>query len=251
MQEARQETRLTYPPLNTPKPVADDVWIVDGPVIRFGPRGFRMPFPPRATILRLPGAQLFIHSPTPLVDELKAGIARLGTPRWIIGPNRLHYWWIPEWHAAYPDARVFLARGIAQQAGDRLALDGEPLERRSGYPWDEWIATLPVAGSYMTEAVFFHLKSRTLLLTDLIENFETERIGSPLMRFLTWIGGVRDPDGSTPRDMRLTFRRDKAALKAAVTCMIGWDPERIILAHGRWYDRNGRAELERAFRWLG
>lgn len=103
----------------------------------------------------------------------------------------------------------------------------------------------------MTEAVFFHLKSRTLLLTDLIENFETERIGSPLMRFLTWIGGVRDPDGSTPRDMRLTFRRDKAALKAAVTCMIGWDPERIILAHGRWYDRNGRAELERAFRWPG
>jgi len=26
-----QETRLTYPPLNTLKPIADDVWIVDGP----------------------------------------------------------------------------------------------------------------------------------------------------------------------------------------------------------------------------
>jgi len=32
--------------------------------------------------------------------------------------------------------------------------------------------------------------------------------------------------------------------------MIGWNPERVILAHGRWYDRNGQAELRRAFRWI-
>jgi hypothetical protein len=32
--------------------------------------------------------------------------------------------------------------------------------------------------------------------------------------------------------------------------MIGWAPERIILAHGRWYPRDGVAELERAFRWV-
>ncbi|WP_375763466.1 DUF4336 domain-containing protein [Bradyrhizobium sp. Pha-3] len=246
-----QDVCETYPPLNTPKPVADDVWMIDGPIIRFGPRWFKMPFPTRATIVRLPGGRLFIHSPTPLLAELKAAIVELGVPRWIIAPNRLHYWWIPEWHAAYPDARIFLAPGIKQQAGSRLTFEGEPLERSSGYPWDEWIATLPVAGSYMTEVVFFHLPSRTLLLTDLIENFEARRVRSPLMRFLTWLGGVRDPDGSTPRDMRLTFSRNRAALKAIVARMMEWNPERIILAHGRWYDRNGRAELERAFRWLG
>lgn len=27
----------TYPPLDAPKSVAPDVWIVDGPLIRFGP----------------------------------------------------------------------------------------------------------------------------------------------------------------------------------------------------------------------
>jgi hypothetical protein len=51
-----------------------------------------------------------------------------------------------------------------------------------------------------------------------------------------------------PRDMRLTF--DKAALKAAVETMIGWQPERIVIAHGRWYETNGADELRRAFRWL-
>jgi hypothetical protein len=32
--------------------------------------------------------------------------------------------------------------------------------------------------------------------------------------------------------------------------MLGWDPERIVLAHGRWYEANGSAELRRAFRWV-
>jgi hypothetical protein len=32
--------------------------------------------------------------------------------------------------------------------------------------------------------------------------------------------------------------------------MIGWQPERMILAHGRWYERDAVGELRRAFRWL-
>jgi hypothetical protein len=31
--------------------------------------------------------------------------------------------------------------------------------------------------------------------------------------------------------------------------MLEWQPERVILAHGRWYPENGVAELKRAFRW--
>jgi Domain of unknown function (DUF4336) len=240
----------TYPPLNTLKSVADDVWIVDGPVISFGPPGLKMPFPTRATVIRLEGNRLFIHSPTPLEAQLKAEIDKLGAVRWIIGPNRLHYWWIPEWQAAYPAAEVYLAPKIAQQAGNRVNFDHRALDGQYGYPWDDQMKTLLVGGTYMTEAVFLHLPSRTLVLTDLIENFEAAKITSPLMRFLTWLGGVRDPDGSTPSDMRLSFRRNKPQVKAAVETMIGWNPERIVIAHGRWYDRNGTAELRRAFRWI-
>ena len=42
-----------YPPLNRLKPVAGNVFIVDGPAIRFGPPGLKMPFPTRMTVLRL------------------------------------------------------------------------------------------------------------------------------------------------------------------------------------------------------
>jgi hypothetical protein len=101
----------------------------------------------------------------------------------------------------------------------------------------------------MTEYVFFDYASRTLVLTDLIENFEPERLGFAI-RLLTRIGGVQHPHGSMPRDMRLTYSRHRDELRAAVQTMIGWQPERIIIAHGRWYPKNGTAELQRAFRWL-
>jgi hypothetical protein len=33
--------------------------------------------------------------------------------------------------------------------------------------------------------------------------------------------------------------------------MLAWKPEKAVIAHGRWYDRNGTEELRRSFRWLG
>lgn len=238
----------TYAPINTLKPVSDDVWIVDGPVIRFGMPWPKMPFPTRMTVVRLSSGDLLIHSPTPLPPALRAEIEAVGRPRLIVGPNRIHYWWIPEWKAAFPDAQVYLAPRIEEQAKRRIDFDTLPLDRRDGYPWDDEIATLPVRGRYMTEVVFFHRASRTLILTDLIENFEPRKLGSVVLRWLTRFGRVQDPDGQMPRDMRLTYSKEE--LRAALDTMIGWNPERVILAHGRWYERDGVRELRRAFRWL-
>ena len=123
------ETNLTYPPINILKPVTENLWIVDGPVIRFGMPWPKMPFSTRMTIIRLGGGDLFIHSPTPLTPDLQAEIGRIGTPRWIVGPNRIHYWWIPEWHEAYPGAEVYLAPRIREQAGDHIDFDTLTLDR--------------------------------------------------------------------------------------------------------------------------
>lgn len=239
-----------YPPLDTLKPIAIDVWIVDGPLIRFGMPWPKLPFPTRMTILRLPGDALLVHSPTPITDALRAQVAAIGHPRWLVGPNRIHYWWLPDWKRAWPAAQAYLAPRIREQAGARIDFDALPLDADHGYPWDGTVSTLPVAGSFMTEVVFFHHPSRTLVLTDLIENFEPQRLGSWWMRWLTRLGGVQDPHGAMPRDMRRTFSRRRSQLRAAVERMLAWDPERIVLAHGRWYERDGAAELRRAFAWL-
>ena len=248
MPAPHRHDRVTYPPLDTLKPIAPDVWIVDGPAIRFGMPFAKMTFPTRMTMIRL-GDALFVHSPTSLTPALQREVDALGSPRWIVAPNRIHYSWVPDWRQAYPDAAIYLAPRIREQARGRIDFPAHELSAAGGYPWDGVIATLPVRGSFMTEVDFFHRPSRTLVLTDLIENFEAGRLGLGA-RLLAWLGGVLDPDGAMPRDMRFTFSRNKAEVKAAVETMIGWQPERIVLAHGRWYDKDAVAELRRAFRWL-
>jgi hypothetical protein len=58
------------------------------------------------TVIRLADHGLFIHSPTKLVLSLKAEIDRLGEPRCIVAPNRLHDWWASDWRAAFANAAI-------------------------------------------------------------------------------------------------------------------------------------------------
>jgi hypothetical protein len=111
----------------------------------------------------------------------------------------------------FPEAQVYLAPRIKKQAKDRIDFPSAPLDCDSGYLWDADIATLPVAGSYMTEVEFFHRPSRTLILTDFIENFEPQKISSRFIRWLIKLGGVQDPMAKCSRhatDLRPKTRLD-------------------------------------------
>lgn len=237
----------TYPPLDTPKPVARDIWVVDGPVIRF----YKLPFSTRATILRLENGDIWLHSPTRWSPELQGRIAALGPIRHLIAPNWIHYAYIADWQKALPQAQVWAAPGVAARAashGVDIRIDHE-LTQDAPPGWAGQIDQMIVEGSRVHhEAVFFHRASQTLILTDLIENFEPAKLPwwfRPLAR----LGGVSEP-GAMPRDMRASFAGHRDRLRAQVQRMIGWAPERVILAHGRWYRENGAAELRRAFAWL-
>ena len=50
--------------------------------------------------------------------------------------------------------------------------------------------------------------------------------------------------------MGLAFLLRAKTLRAAVERMIAWNPERVILAHGRWFRSTGTDELRRVFRWV-
>ncbi|WP_297771465.1 DUF4336 domain-containing protein [uncultured Roseovarius sp.] len=235
-----------YEPLDTLKPWGDGIWLIDGPAIRF----YGMPFSTRATVVRLKNGNLWVHSPTRLTDALRAELDLLGPVRHLVAPNWLHFAHMADWQAAWPKAKSWAAPGVVDRAaknGLTLHFDRELREDEAEGPWAGQLEQRIVAGSKLVcEAVFFHNESRTLILTDLIENFETAKL--PVwMRPLIWIAGIDDSDGKMPPDMRFSFR-DKRALVDSIEALIAWTPERIILAHGRCYETNGVAELERAFR---
>ena len=240
-----------YEPIGTLKPVDDDIWIVDGPVIGMKWLWTELPFPTRMTVVRLPDGDLWVHSPVALSGGLKAELAELGPVRYLVAPNKIHYWWIGEWRIAYPDVVALAAPRVAEKADAHGIVFDRVLGEAPEDAWAGEIDQVLVPGRFMTEAVFFHRASATLILADLIENFEMEKVGGSIARFIYRLAGVAAPHGSMPRDLRATFVGHERQVKEAVETMISWKPQRIILAHGKCYEENAVDELRRAFRWAG
>ena len=237
---------IPYAPLQMLKPVADNVWIADGPEIQFK----MLPFPTRMTLIRLGDGGLFVHSPIPPDPALIASVDALGPVRHLIASNSLHYWWIPDWATRYPQARVHAVPGLSKKAKCPLRIDAE-LGDAPAPDWADEIDQVLFTGDGFTEVDFFHRPSGTAVLTDLIENFEPCRIKQSWLRWLVRAAHAADPHGSAPYDMRLAFLRHGKSLRAGVRRMLSWKARRVILAHGRWYERDGAAELARAFAWAG
>lgn len=234
-----------YEPLYRLKPVAPDVWVADGGWIRF----YGLPFPTRMTVIRLADGGVWVHSPIADAEGLAEAVAALGPVHHLIAPNWIHYAWLPEWQRRFPQAKVWGSPGVVARAASRGVAIGLDHELTDTAPpnWADQIDQRLADSGYHREVVFFHRASRTLVLTDLIENFEPDKMPW-WTRPLLHLGRVADPDGRMPRDMAASFARRPGHLRDLVRAMLDWDPECVILAHGRWYPRDGAAELRRAFR---
>ena len=228
-----------YEPLNTLKPVARGLWLVDGPAIAHG----RVPYPTRATVVRLDTGDLWVHSPTELTDGLRAELDALGPVRHLVVPNHAHTTHVADWRAAWPQATVWAAPGADVETARELQAD------RAEAPWADQLDQIVVrAGPKLREAVFLHRASRTLVLTDLFEAHET-RHHKPWIRPLLWFAGTDDATGHMrPRYRWSLSGADKTRLADDIEVLIGWAPARVIIAHGRWYGEDGRAQLDYAFR---
>lgn len=241
-----------YAPLATLKPVANDIWWVDGPVMKmtFGP--LALPFPTRMVVVRLRSGGLWLWSPTlptpALFDELDA----LGPVEHLVSPNRFHYAGIPTWKQRYPQAIAWASPGVRDRAR-ALRIDvawGGDLSGDAPAAWHDDLEQLVFAGSrFFQEVVFFHRASATLIVTDLVMALERERV-APRLRWLFVLIGATWP-GQTPREVRPTFWGHKAEARACLEQMLAWQPRRILLAHGRCHLEDATAQLARALGWLG
>jgi len=91
-----------YEPINTLKPVGEDLWVVDGPVVRMAYLRASIPFPTRMVVVRLANGDLFLWSPIEPDEGLRSRIDALGPVRHLVSPNKLHYAHAAAWKRAYP-----------------------------------------------------------------------------------------------------------------------------------------------------
>ncbi len=114
---------------------------------------------------------------------------------------------------------------------------------------DEWrneIDQTTIPGGIFGEFVFFHKESGTLILTDTIINFELGKLAQP-WRFATRMTGMYYPHGQIFFGMRLPLLLQRRKLKVAAERNLSWQPERIIISHGRCFESNADAVLQRLF----
>jgi hypothetical protein len=242
------DDRVTYAPLDVPKPVAGGVFIVDsGPLRIMG-----LPLPVRMTVIRLANGDVLLHSPTRFDARLRAEIEAIGPIRHLVAPNVAHWSFLKEWQRECPEAMTWAAPGLRKRS--QVKASGVRLDRdlpdRSPPEWAGEIEQVIVPGAAgFREAAFFHRPSRTLILTDLVVNLEADKLPLPARAF-AWATGTLAPDGRAPAYLRLIVKRRRAAARTAASELVAFAPERVIFAHGRWFDSDGTAQLRRSLAWL-
>lgn len=235
-----------YDPIFTPKNVAANVWIVDGPVIDYRVASLRIPCPTRMTIIRLRTGALWLHSPVRYDSALAEAISRLGNIAFLIAPNTLHHEYVDAWKAAFPNAAVLVPAPLLSRFEKYrpAILSDEPPDACRGE-----IEQSVVEAPRFTEVMFFHTASSTLVVTDLMQNFEADRFSNPLIaRAMKW-SGATGPDYSPSIDLRHWFRHHHDRIFDALKTIREWRPERVILSHGRIILGVTPSQIEQAFAW--
>lgn len=225
-------------------PWGEGIWIVNGPEVSYSLGGVTIPCPTRMTVIKLQDGSLWLHSPVSCDPDLVAAVSALGTVSAIVAPNTLHYTFLDDWVRAFPAALTYAAPHLNTKIPNiSFSVLGEQLYEK----WRGDIDLHVVALGSFTEVVFFHRPSQTLIVTDLMQNFEARRVQSALVKMLLILGGATGPNGRPSIEIRLAALLHRAALRRGVEQMLAWEPAGIILSHGQCYQTGGVAEIKRAF----
>jgi len=239
-----------YEPINVYKPLAPDIGIVDGPFEYLTVGGIRLPLPftTRMTVVRLSNGDLLLHSPIKFDQRLAKELRALGTVRHLVSPNQFHYAHIGEWAKAFPETISWASPRVRRRARARhVDIDfTRDLAASAPEEWRREIDQLLFPGGYFNEFVFFHIASRTLILTDTIINIELDKISQP-WRTAIKLAGMYHPYGQMFSGMRLPLLIQRGNAKAAIGKIHSWGPQRIVLSHGRCFDADADKVIRRIF----
>lgn len=222
--------------------IGERLWIVDGPIVKD-----IWPFETRMVVAQLSDGSLWVESPVivsyPTLQELVA----LGPVTHLLASTPRHVWRLGPWHELFPEAQTWAPPDTAVTLKPDFF---SPSGRLTDSPEPDWAADFDqvlVAGSrFVDEVVYLHRPSRTLIVQDLIEVHR--RYPSAVKNALVRLGGVGEPEGGTPLDIRVSFL-DRKAARASLERVLSWDFDKLVIAHGPIFTSGVRQIVENAFAW--
>jgi hypothetical protein len=221
--------------------VSGQLWVKEHPVRLAGAQLLT-----RMTVIRLDGG-LCLHSPVEIDAPTRFAINGLGEVRAIIAPSTVHHLFVASAQQSFPSARTYGIRGLETKRKD-LHFD-ELLGDEPAALWAGQMDQTVVGNRFMREAEFFHRASRSLIATDLVENFRAETPGTNvLLRAWMRLFGMWGRPRPAP-ELRW-FTRDRKGARLALDRLIAWDFDRAIIAHGELLDHDPKGAIREAWRWI-
>jgi hypothetical protein len=227
--------------------ITTDLWVAEQLLKYFG-----LEIGTRMTVIRLSQDQLVIIAPIQLQDEMIDQLNQLGNVSDIIAPNLYHHLFLGQFKQRYPDATVWATSGLQDKRPDLLIdqiLGDRTIQSFSGLEAAQVTGfnTFDIKG-YMplNEWVFFHAKSRTLIITDLAFHFD--RQSSPSAQLISKVlGGYQE---LRPSLLEKIATRDKEQVRQSLQPIFAWDFERVIMAHGSIIEQDGKRQFQRGYEWF-
>lgn len=227
--------------------IGTDLWFADGGIVSFS--GFD--YPTRMVVVRLADGGLWLWSPVEKTGAIEREVRALGPVRHIVSPNKLHFLFLGEWQAAFPDAKLWGTAATIAKCHDLQfsgALADDPPAEWKGQIDQFYFTNSP----FLDELIFFHRASRTAIIADLSQTFSDDFLNSqwpwwmrPVARYSKMVEGW----GYPPIDYRLSFRH-RASARPKIRALIEERPEHVVVAHGQVVRTGGESFLRRAFSWL-
>lgn len=205
------------------------------------PLGMRLPS--RSTIIRRSDGGLVIHSPLGFDEETAKAIDDLGEVKTIVAPSCIHYLFLEAATKRWPKARVLGAPGLEKKAPVKgVAFEPLPHEGVVDGLGEDLVVRRIDGVPYMTEHVFLHRPTGSLVVTDLV--FNIHRCSSWGMRLYLRCMGAWEKTAQSAVWRVLT--KDKSAAGESARAVLAWDFERLVVSHGDVVTENAHATLETA-----
>ena len=196
----------------------------------------------RMTVVKLSSGDLWVHSPVALNDAVQKEIGALGTPRYFVAPSAFHDMYWEPYFDTFKDVEFHGVPGMPSHLQFTHTFSEEMPNA-----WAKDFDMIPIYGiPLLNEHVFIHKASKTLILADLVFNFEKRQKMWERM-FLT-MNGVHGR--VSPSRMFRACIKDKKAFRDSLDVLFRHDFERVIVGHGHNIETGGKRLLENAYSFL-
>ncbi|KAF7323746.1 hypothetical protein MKEN_00595600 [Mycena kentingensis (nom. inval.)] len=221
--------------------VTTDVWTFSQPFYVFS----YLPIGGRSTAIKLANGDVWVLASTPLSPETKDALDKLGRVAYLVAVNMYHNMYLPEFKAAYPDAKLLGPKAAVKRC-PHIKFDGawgldEPGTR---YGFEDEIDACYFTAFSNQDVVFLHRASGTLIQADLLTNLpgteQWSKCTSAYIRRFPFYGPIGKPASWVQRRVMRKRVRDVEKMKADVKTVIGWAWDRVIPCHGDVIESGGK-----------